>query len=162
VGLAGCLLLILPTMGRAAAEASPPEIPTREFRTSHRCGRGPTAKDWPTNKLAIIPVFAERKWESPLRECASPLSAAFDLPRRDAGASGVGAETVWRRTRDGWERPSRWALPRKSSAPAVHPIVVGLLEMFLALAALLAFSGAGKRHPRAKAEPGNQPDRGRG
>jgi hypothetical protein len=162
VGLAGCLLLILSAVGGVAAEASPPEIPTREFRTSQRCGRGPTAKDWPTNKLNVVPVLAERKWESHLPECASRLSAAFDLPRRDAEASGVGAQRVWRRTRDGWERPSRWALPRKSPAPAVHPIVVGLLEMFLALAALLAFSGAGKRHCRAKAEPGNQPDRGRG
>lgn len=77
----------------------------------------------------------------------------------DAEASAVGSETGWRRTRDGWERPSRWTYRRRSRPPALHPIVVGLLETFLALAALLAFSETGDRKPRPKPNSAWRPGR---
>jgi hypothetical protein len=51
--------------------------------------------------------------------------------------------TQWRRTVDGWERAA-WLMPPASSpCPTLHPLVVGLLQAFLTLAALIAFSPAG-------------------
>ena len=79
------------------------------------------------------------------------------LLEKDAEASAVGSDTSWRRTRDGWERSSQWALRQKSRAPAVHPIVVGLLEILLACAALIGFSEAGDDRPRAKPRPACPP-----
>ena len=46
----------------------------------------------------------------------------------------------WRRTTDGWERRSSWKPPYRASSPGLHPAVVGLLELQLSLAALIAFS----------------------
>ena len=83
---------------------------------------------------------------------------ATNVVAKDAEASAVRSETAWRRTRDGWERPSRWTFHRKSRPPALHPIVVGLLEMFLASTALIAFSEAGNRRSRPKPKPARWPD----
>jgi hypothetical protein len=53
----------------------------------------------------------------------------------------------WRRTRDGWERAS-WLLPPVTAhRPSLHPAVVGLFEMLLSIAALLALSPGPKRSP---------------
>jgi hypothetical protein len=64
----------------------------------------------------------------------------FSQPRSD--------ETVWRRTRDGWE-PAGWLTPPvRAHKPALHPVVVGLLELLLAVTALVAGSrsAASSRH----------------
>jgi hypothetical protein len=76
-----------------------------------------------------------------------------NLLQEDAEASALGWETTWRRTRDGWERPGQWTFHRKSHPPALHPIVVALLEVFLALAALIALPETGNRRsgPKSKA-----------
>jgi len=54
--------------------------------------------------------------------------------------SGETLDTPWRRTCDGWEHSTWWSQAAATRQPALHPIVVALLEMFLALAALIAFS----------------------
>lgn len=54
-------------------------------------------------------------------------------------------KTAWRRTRDGWERPTWWRPAGPSRRPGLHPIVVGLLELLLALGALIGFSGPSNR-----------------
>jgi hypothetical protein len=55
------------------------------------------------------------------------------------------ADTLWRRTRDGWQHAT-WLLPAESipsRRPALHPVVVGMLEILLSAAALIAFSDGG-------------------
>ena len=49
-------------------------------------------------------------------------------------------ETGWRRTVDGWEHSSRWTSDGRICRPALHPSVVGLSQLLLALAALIALS----------------------
>ncbi len=49
--------------------------------------------------------------------------------------------TGWRRTAEGWELASLWPLHRAPREPALHPAVVGLLQLLLAATALVAFSG---------------------
>ena len=55
---------------------------------------------------------------------------------------GVALQDDWRRTRDGWERRSWWTPKSPVRRPALHPMVVVLLEVFLTLGALIAFSAA--------------------
>jgi len=47
---------------------------------------------------------------------------------------------AWRRTVDGWERPTWSTVGSGMGPPALHPAVVGALEALLSLLALLAFS----------------------
>ena len=48
--------------------------------------------------------------------------------------------TAWRRTADGWEKTT-WGTSRpKIRHPALHPTVVSLLQMLLAVMGLLAFT----------------------
>ena len=61
------------------------------------------------------------------------------------------SEMQWRKTRDGWERPT-WlnaqvwpSSHERSRRPAIHPVVVGLMEVLLVLTAALAFSPQGDR-----------------
>lgn len=65
------------------------------------------------------------------------LASEVPLPRTQPRAA---VTTGWRRTRDGWEHSSCWTRDGKTRQPALHPNVVGLLEMFLAVAGLLALS----------------------
>lgn len=62
-------------------------------------------------------------------------------------------ESVWRRTRDGWEKISWWTPRTRTPRTVLHPMVVGLLEMFLALAALIAFSEATDRRSQSPQNP---------
>ena len=67
------------------------------------------------------------------------LASEVSLPRRPA-ASGREPD-CWRRTRDGWEEAS-WVTPEISvRRPALHPSVVGLLELFLSMSALIVLPG---------------------
>jgi hypothetical protein len=65
------------------------------------------------------------------------LACEIRLPET-ATATGASLDS-WRRTRDGWEHASWLTPPTPSPAPTLHPAVVGLLELFLSLAALVAF-----------------------
>jgi len=67
------------------------------------------------------------------------LACEIRLPETTA-ATGASLDS-WRRTRDGWEHASWLTAQTRSPAPALHPAVVGLLELFLSLAALVAFPG---------------------
>lgn len=74
---------------------------------------------------------------------------ACELPLGD-DAREPGPKTAWRRTVDGWEQTTWWATEQPLRRPAIHPTIVALLQMFLALAALLIFSGGGGRQPRLR------------
>jgi hypothetical protein len=77
----------------------------------------------------------------PAQPPAGVPSPTANLLDQQAEAAPLSCETAWRRTRDGWELPSRWPSQRMVGAnpPALHPIVVGSMELLLALTALLAF-----------------------
>jgi len=62
------------------------------------------------------------------------------VPLGDAESDG--RLPAWRRTVDGWERPTWSTVGSGMSPPALHPAVVGALEALLTLLALLAFSPA--------------------
>lgn len=52
----------------------------------------------------------------------------------------VDSEASWRRTCNGWER-ARWlTAQRTATQPTLHPVVIGLLQLLLAVTALVAFS----------------------
>lgn len=54
----------------------------------------------------------------------------------------------WRRTVDGWQLKSSWALDPPDARPTtVHPAVIGTLQVLLAVGALIAFSGEGTTNP---------------
>lgn len=57
----------------------------------------------------------------------------------------------WRRTCDGWEQATRWMPRTELCQPTLHPIIVALLQMFLAGAALVAFSWP-EQPPASKAK----------
>ena len=74
--------------------------------------------------LLLLVVFAWVASEVPLRG---------DSPQPSP-------EVAWRRTADGWEKTARWHNEPAVRRPALHPMVVALLQMLLALGALIAFS----------------------
>jgi hypothetical protein len=49
----------------------------------------------------------------------------------------------WRRTADGWERLVVATPGGESHRPALHPMIVAVLQVLLTLAAMIAFSAAG-------------------
>lgn len=60
------------------------------------------------------------------------------IAHRDTpGFSGVTER--WVRTRTGWEKPSSWVAPPPVYEPPIHPLALAGLQMFLSLAALIAF-----------------------
>ena len=61
-----------------------------------------------------------------------------------------GPKTAWRRTIDGWEKTTWWSSDPPIRRPALHPTVVALMQMFLALGALILFAGAGSRRSGPK------------
>ena len=69
---------------------------------------------------------------------ASELSLGNDSPQPEP-------TTQWRRTVDGWEKPDWLTSDPPIRRPALHPTVVGLLQIFLALGALLFFAEAADR-----------------
>lgn len=73
------------------------------------------------------------------------LACEIRLPETPT-ASGARLDS-WRRTRDGWEKATWLTSQIPSRRPALHPGVVGLLELLLSLTVLVAFSG----HPSANA-----------
>jgi hypothetical protein len=59
----------------------------------------------------------------------------------------------WRRTREGWQRIEGFRPPIPYRRPALHPAVVGSLELLLTMTAMLALSrerGAGNDRPNRK------------
>lgn len=66
--------------------------------------------------------------------------------------------SLWRRTRDGWQH-ARWLAPDEAipfRRPALHPAVIGMLQILLSAAALVAFSDSGANSPQS-----TTPDPGR-
>ena len=68
---------------------------------------------------------------------ASELSFGNDSPPPEP-------TTQWRRTVDGWEKPVWLTSDLPIRRPALHPTIVGLLQVFLALVALLLFEKRGQ------------------
>ena len=65
------------------------------------------------------------------------LASEIPLSQAQPGRS---QPTGWRRTAHGWERSGTWTAETNGCRPAVHPVVIGLFQLFLALAFLVAFS----------------------
>lgn len=63
------------------------------------------------------------------------------------------ADLSWRRTRDGWQRATWLADPIPVHRPALHPAVVGTLELLLSMTALVAFAEAPPRNSRPRTFP---------
>ena len=79
------------------------------------------------------------------------LAGNLPLPRITAGAHRE--SDGWRRTRSGWEQRS-WATPEAPiRRPALHPGVVGLLELFVSMAALIAFPPMRTASSRTEPKP---------
>ena len=78
--------------------------------------------------------------------CNLPASAPADDSSHEATLS---HDDTWRRTRVGWERQTDWRRPLVTPDPAIGPLVVGLLQVFISVTALVAFparpSSSGKR-----------------
>jgi hypothetical protein len=75
-------------------------------------------------------------WLSLLLFALGWLAAELPLEKARPGET----LSAWRRTVDGWERP-RWLVPPEAAdRPTLHPVIVGLLQVLLASAALIAFS----------------------
>lgn len=65
--------------------------------------------------------------------------AASEVPFTDKAAPPP-CQWAWRRTVDGWEQESA-VLPRHvAPSPALHPMVVGTLQLLISLTALLGLS----------------------
>ena len=76
------------------------------------------------------------------------LASEIRLPGEPALLQG--GSDCWRRTRYGWQQPS-WSTPEAPVwRPALHPGVVGLLELFLSVSALVAFPTRTSRHPAGR------------
>ena len=74
---------------------------------------------------------------------ASEVPLSGDSPR-------AGPEMVWRRTVEGWEKATLWNDESAPRRPALHPMVVALLQVLLALVALIAFSRSDSSDTRQK------------
>ncbi len=78
---------------------------------------------------------------------ACAAEAAGDCPALAACASDAGPYDSWRQTSQGWQRCEDFlAPPIEYRRPALHPAVVGTLEILLSMTAMLALGG----RPRAK------------
>ena len=72
---------------------------------------------------------------------------ASEIPLTDAPAVSQDGPDGWRRTRFGWQQRT-WSTPEAPvRRPALHPAVVGLLELLLSVLALVAFPARTCRHP---------------
>lgn len=73
----------------------------------------------------------------------------------DPYAASGGEPHCWRRTRDGWEQAT-WLAPETATGdPALHPSVVGLLQLLLSVSALIVFPGRiGARPADDRRSPG--------
>ncbi|MGO9110638.1 MAG: hypothetical protein ACLP9L_15560 [Thermoguttaceae bacterium] len=81
------------------------------------------------------------------------IIAVFVLPwlASNAAAPAVATEDMsggWRRTNEGWRRIELFRQPVQYRRPALHPVVVGSLEVLLTMTAMLALSNDwGTRRP---------------
>jgi hypothetical protein len=76
---------------------------------------------------------------------------ACRLPQAPAApAPAIGG---WRRTAEGWERPSIWRREPSLSRPLLHPIVPTMLGGFVSLMAMAAFAPAARHAGRHAAPP---------
>jgi hypothetical protein len=64
---------------------------------------------------------------------------ASEIPDAEPASNGP-HDSGWRRTSLGWEHVSQWTPSAPPRRPALHPAVVGLLQLLLAAMALVAFS----------------------
>ena len=59
-------------------------------------------------------------------------------------------ENQWRRSARGWEDTSKWFPPPAKHDPAVHPLLFGSLEIFLAIFVLATLPDGCRRHAPEK------------
>jgi len=94
------------------------------------------------------------------------IFALFALPwlASEAAAPVMATEDIaagWRRTRDGWQRVETFCPPIPYRRPALHPVVVGALEILLTMTAMLALSNeeSVKRRSKPQTSTVNRPHR---
>lgn len=80
----------------------------------------------------------------------------FHTAWRDAAATADSPSDLgWRRTRHGWEHESVWRATSASLSPLhrISPIVIGMLQLLIAIGALVLFdrrlSERGRQHPES-------------
>ena len=78
--------------------------------------------------------------------------AAAEMPVDERPRAGL-ANTDWRRTCDGWERPTWFDASIPTHQPTLHPGVVGMLQLLVSLLALVAFPAFRSSRGRRAASP---------
>ena len=88
---------------------------------------------------------------------AARIPAGYSLPTlvdNSAGAAHIAKESPsanesfkagWRYTKNGWQNRREWQDPDPVRTPALHPAVVGSLQLLISLAALIGFSTSKQR-----------------
>jgi len=65
--------------------------------------------------------------------------------------------SAWKRTVNGWEQANSWLAPPYVQHVSLHPAVVGALELFLSVAALVGLSLSGRQESPETGCPGGDP-----
>ncbi len=97
--------------------------------------------------MLVLLVLGWMACEVPLScsECSTEtVGGLCALHAQKLFSSEPGSKTAWRRTADGWEKTTWWSSDPPIRRPALHPTVVALMQIFLALGALILFAGAGR------------------
>ncbi len=88
---------------------------------------------------------------------AARISAGYSFPTlldNSTGAAYIAKESQpanesfkagWRYTKNGWQNRMEWQDPAPVRTPALHPAVVGSLQLLISLAALIGFSTSKRR-----------------
>ncbi len=72
-------------------------------------------------------------------------SAAAAHIAKESQAANDSFKTGWRYTKNGWQNRREWHHPLPVRTPALHPAVVGSLQLLISLAALIGFSTGKKQ-----------------
>jgi hypothetical protein len=84
--------------------------------------------------------------------CVGYMAFVWETPERIAlrELPGVSAaKERWVHTRTGWEKPSSWIAKPPVYEPPIHPLALAGLQMFISLAALIAFPAKVKANEAA-------------
>ena len=91
----------------------------------------------------LLPVshdlLAHGNPESRAEESGEYLAANIAQTSGQAQA-GNAFEAGWRYTKNGWQNRTSWEKPAPIKKPALHPFVVGALQLLLCLTILIGFS----------------------
>ena len=107
--------------------------------------------------LAIGPALTSSAQISPAQISPAQLSEGYSsltLAGNGAHSAHIAQESQstdksfnagWRYTKNGWQNRTEWQDPAPVSKPALHPAIVGSLQLLISLAALVWFSTSKQR-----------------